>query len=269
MTGKSRGIFTGLAAIVWVGATAVLGALCGGVWIKHAMLHAPDGWTGIANALGALMVGGVVGLVVALVMLIPLAARSAQAIMTATGIVALGSVLVFLYLWVTRPVGSASDAPTRTPPPPIFQPRFEVSVAHPYVDRLLRGMDPDGGPLPFARVTVTSFPPDGPTFEIEELGADRRRCASTLDFATLDRVLALSRPAIDEDLGVCRRPGSRVQVSFGWRFPDNNEPVSGGSSLDDACLEETPKLRALIAALDDLGERLGDELACETIPASE
>lgn len=141
-----------IGGIVMVALSGLLGALCGGVWIKHGMERASNGWDGIADAIGGLMLGGFVGLVLGLLLLVILLARGGGGILAAAGSVALAAALVFSYLWLTRPVGAPDGdpaAPIRPPPEPIYQPRFEIVVSHPYVDRLLREMSPSDGPLPF------------------------------------------------------------------------------------------------------------------------
>lgn len=105
----SRKIVLGLIFVVCSGA---LGALLGGAYVRFFMPPAADGWTGIAQGLGGLMTGGVIAIVAASFLAVPLARRGtrALAIGAATSLGAAG--LVFLALYLARPNRANQDART-------------------------------------------------------------------------------------------------------------------------------------------------------------
>lgn len=84
--------------VAWVLSTMAAGGLLGGAYVRFLMPRAPDGWTGIARGLGGLMVGGGIGLVLALVLLPMLARRGRRATAVALAASLLVGVIVLLIL---------------------------------------------------------------------------------------------------------------------------------------------------------------------------
>ncbi len=89
--------------LIFVALTGVLGALLGGAYVRFLMPRAVDGWTGIAEALGGLMTGGLIGIVIALFLAVPLARRGARALAIAAAASAAAAGLLLLTLYLARP----------------------------------------------------------------------------------------------------------------------------------------------------------------------
>ncbi len=95
------GVF--ILGLVFVACTGALGALLGGASVRFLMPRAPDGWTGIAQGLGGLMTGGLIAIVVAIFLVVPLARRGTRALAVAVAATASAVAVLVLVLYLTRP----------------------------------------------------------------------------------------------------------------------------------------------------------------------
>ncbi len=100
--------------LVFVVSTGALGALLGGAFVRFLMTSAADGWTGIARGLGGLMTGGLIAIVAAIFLVMPLASRGLRTLAVAAAVAASAAALIALVLYLARPhrpdLGSAVDA---------------------------------------------------------------------------------------------------------------------------------------------------------------
>lgn len=110
--------------LIFVVATGALGALLGGAYVRFLIPPAADGWTGIARGLGGLMTGGLLAIVIATFLVVPLARRGARALASSAAAAATGAALLLLALYLTSPprpehdAGADQPAPTALPPRP-------------------------------------------------------------------------------------------------------------------------------------------------------
>jgi hypothetical protein len=109
-TRRSNFVVFLLAALFLLASTA-FGGLLGGLYVRFVLPRAADGWTGIAQALGGLMIGGALGLVAALVVLAPLVRRGPSALAKSIGWVAAGVAAVVVVLVLARPERPGDPAP--------------------------------------------------------------------------------------------------------------------------------------------------------------
>lgn len=100
-------------------ASAALGALLGGIFLKLFVEPTSNGWDGIAQALGALMLGALVGVTAAACALVPLLQRGRQALLRSVGIVVGLALLIFGTLWI---LASRREASPPSPPNALDQP---------------------------------------------------------------------------------------------------------------------------------------------------
>ncbi len=89
--------------LVFVVCTSVFGAMLGGTFVRFLMPPAADGWTGIARSLGGLMTGGLVALVVAAFLAVPLARRGTRALAIGTAAAVSAAALIALVIYLARP----------------------------------------------------------------------------------------------------------------------------------------------------------------------
>ncbi len=105
--GRVGTVVLGLIFLVTMGA---LGALLGGAYVRFLMPRAADGWTGIAQALGALISGGLIAVVIAGLLVVPLARRGARALALGAAVAASAAALLLLALYLSRPKRTNQDA---------------------------------------------------------------------------------------------------------------------------------------------------------------
>ncbi len=103
-------IGTTVLGLIFLATTAVLGALLGGAYVRFLMPRAVDGWAGIAQALGGLMTGGLIAIVIAAFLVVPLARRGTRALAVAALVVTCGAALIALVLYLARPERTSQGA---------------------------------------------------------------------------------------------------------------------------------------------------------------
>ena len=96
--------------LIFIATTGTLGALLGGVFVRFFMPRAPDGWTGIARGLGGLMTGGLIAVVIAAFLVVPLARRGTRALALSAAVATSLAALLFLVLYLARPQPSNTGA---------------------------------------------------------------------------------------------------------------------------------------------------------------
>ncbi len=100
-TASRVGVF--VLGLVFVASTGALGALLGGAYVRFLMTPAADGWTGIARGLGGLMTGGLIAIVIAIFLVVPLARRGTRAVALAAAVAASTAAVLILVLYLARP----------------------------------------------------------------------------------------------------------------------------------------------------------------------
>lgn len=249
-----------LLAAIFVLVAIPFGAMLGVAYVRFAMPPAADGWTGIAQGLGGLMVGGAAGLIVSLLLLVPLLRRGAKTMAAAVGLTVAGTGAVVLLLFLTQP--QRKPSPPLPPPPKAFQPLFRVSVRIGLSDELLRGMTADDTPLRRASYKVETYGRDGPHLDVESFGPTRQVCSASLSEADLRSLLETLRPATN--VSSCRTPVRTPPIAFSWTLKDV-DPSRGNAAVEVGCLPERPALEALIAALEALAVQQERTLLCRAL----
>lgn len=113
-TGKTSDLLSLALGALFLLTSLLSGVLLGGAFIALFAPKKSNGWDGIAQALGGLMVGGLLAVVVATVLLFPLLRRGRKALLWAT-LAAVGlSLLTILSLRLLRPPKMETAAVTRS-----------------------------------------------------------------------------------------------------------------------------------------------------------
>ena len=94
------------------------GALLGGVFVRLFVPRANNGWDGMAQVLGGLMVGGLIAVVVAAALLVPLFRRGRKALLWACVSTLAVGLLAFGSLMLLRPEKGQTTTPTTSTPSP-------------------------------------------------------------------------------------------------------------------------------------------------------
>lgn len=119
MSQRRFNVLSILLSLLFLVAGTVLGALLGGIVLKLFVEPASNGWDGIAQGLGALMIGALVGIVAAVLALIPLLRRGQMALLRAFALV---GALVVLLIGGLRWAMPREEPPEASPRPTPTQP---------------------------------------------------------------------------------------------------------------------------------------------------
>ncbi len=103
MGGAASRVGTIVLGLIFVACSGAFGALLGGAYVRFLVPRAVDGWTGIAQGLGGLMTGGLVAVVVALLLAVPLARRGTRALALAAAAAAGAAAVLVMVLYLARP----------------------------------------------------------------------------------------------------------------------------------------------------------------------
>jgi len=248
VSSRILGLLAGVAVVL---ATGLLGAMLGGLYVRLFVPRTGMGWDQIANALGGLMLGGLIGLVVGLVVALTTSTR-VRAITAAVAVVGALAMIVILRL-LAGPLTPAQAGPS-DPPTPVernFSPMYMVNVRVGHSERILRELDPAARPIPFTDVELFSATP-----HLEHIGwgPEFTRCDVEPTREDLGRLLPLIEAAHAElDRGSCRTPNpDDLNVPVGINLDSDRR----GGTIEADCLAERPAIVALAEAIAALADRL-------------
>ncbi|MEM8488463.1 MAG: hypothetical protein AAF564_23140 [Bacteroidota bacterium] len=215
-----------------------------GILYVRLFIPKPDmGWDGIADMLGGMMVGALLGLVAGSVLsrlLRP--GKRVRAGLTAAGI----GLLTF--------AGLIATAPKQETSPPLvvkqtFQPVFRFTMRVSHTEEILVNTPVNAQPLPFTEAQIASGKPVlfyktwGPAFE---------ECSAQPDEEDLN-LIVLHIKALDAESGpLCRTPEEDLLIAASWRL----DGVQGNQSIHAGCLDAKPAFRAASEAIEALAEKL-------------
>lgn len=220
-----------------------------GILYVRLFIPRPDmGWDGIADMLGGMMLGALLGLVAGVVLFRLLQpGRRIRASMTATGI----GLLTFAGLIATAPKQAVSPAPAIKQ---AFQPAFRFSMRVSHAEEILANTPANAQPLPFTEAQIAS---GKPVLVYKTWGPDFAECNAQPDTADLE-VLVAHILALDAASGsICSTPEEDLLIAASWRI----NGTQGNQSIEAGCLASKPAFRAASEALTGLAENL-----CPALP---
>jgi hypothetical protein len=230
-----------LSALLLPPVAAVAGALLGGLYVRLFVPKTGMGWDQLADALGGLMLGGLLGFAVGVALCFFLKARRRWWVAVALcGL----SVLLMAGLWALRPPRPASEPVVREEP---FRPWFRAKIRVGHSEDILRAVEPGAEPIPFTEAEVSTGLP-----ELVRVGwgPELARCKAEPTREELHRLLPLVTAAAEESkAGACRteRDGD-LGVVVGITL--DGERSSARVEAD--CLPQRPALVALAAAMEEV-----------------
>ena len=233
-------IITGVCLLL---SSTVAGAVLGLVWVKLFATAESMGWDALADALGGMMLGGLVGLVIGGLMIARLSVRRQWA-----GF-AIGLALVGLAI-----VGLPLSAPNREEAPPpaaktSFQPFFRIGLRLSHTQEILSAVAAAERPLPFTEAEVSSGKPE---LVYVVWGPDFHRCTGVPSEIDLESIVPRIQKVIASADLACKTPENDLSLSVYW----NMAGEIGNQSLDVGCLPDQPAVRELADAIAALGRRL-------------
>ncbi len=235
-----------LAAILLVGFAGLSGALLGGLFVRFFVPQTGMGWDRLADALGGLMVGGLLGIVAGAVLAALLSAR--RRMQAAAGFAAL-AVATFVVLAVTAPERPQPSAPVVREEP--FRPFFVAKVGIGNSDAILLAVPEADRPFAFTEMEVRS---GGPSLERVGWGPDLARCRAEPSRDDLAVLLPAVEAAAAEATGtICRTPR---EDDLNLTFYASIDGERKSATVQGDCLAERPAMAELARALGDLAARL-------------
>ncbi len=208
------------------------------------------GWDGIADALGGVMIGALIGFVASL-LLIKLLSLKQQG--KGILIAALVSGITFAGLIATTPERVQTPAPTIKK---AFQPTFRINMRVSHTDEILAAIPENDWPLPFVEAEVSSGKPE---FIYKGWGPNFERCVATPTDADLMELVPHIKDINIEAGPFCRTPEDDLNLSASWHLAgeSNNQAIQTG------CLDERPAFRSMAEAIYTLASHL-----CNTKPGN-
>lgn len=227
---KIKRIVTGF---VLVAGGLFSGAMLGLLWVKLFVPKKQMGWDGIADTLGGLMLGGLLGVAIAIFLLFKLSQQSQ-----------LRAGIVTLVLGGVVFGGLIATAPDRDPQEAVvmreqFEPFFRLTIRLSHTKEILDGIQPIERPLPFTEASISSSKPE---FSIVSWGPEYEQCTITPSEDDLVAVVRILQE-LDATAGpFCKTPADDLTIAASWRIKNK----SGNQSMEMACLTEKPALIELI-----------------------
>ncbi len=219
------------------------GAALGMVYVKLFVPRKAMGWDGLADVLGGIMLGGLVGVVIGLALVALVSVRTqlvTMAIAAATAVIAVA--------------GLAATAPKReaSPPPKIeksFQPFFRIGFRVNHTEEILVSVAPEERPFPFTEAKIWTSKPE---LTRTGWGPEFAECVATPSRADLEALIPPLEATIAAAGPYCQTPEEDLKASLNWRLGSDG----GGQGLHAGCLGEMPEVRALVEAVGALADRL-------------
>jgi hypothetical protein len=232
-------IFTGL---ILLASNLITGAALGLLWVRL-FVDVDMGLGGVADALGGVMVGMLLALVVSALMVFLLSVRM-QWVWIGIAVVIVG--VMFVWLRLTAPVREISSEPILKEK---FRPSFILRMNLSQSQEVLAAATPDERLFPFVEAEVRTSRPEliyvgwGPDFE---------RCVAAPSHADLEVLLPLVQEVMAAAGPDCRTPEDDLSLSVRWNLENN----LGSQTLDAGCLPDQPEFMALTDAVGALADRL-------------
>ncbi len=245
MNGKKKSnwlmlVITGLVLLV---SNLIAGAALGLLWVKLFIPPKAMGWDGLADVLGGIMVGALLGLVVSALMVFLLSIR-VQWMWIGIAVVVGG--LTFAGLVITAPKREVSSEPILKEK---FRPAFVVRMKVSQSQEILDAVPPGERPVSFVETEVWTGKPE---LIWVDWGSDFERCVVTPSNADLSTLLPLVQEVIATAAPNCRTPEDDLSLSVRWNLENN----PGSQTLDAGCLPDQPEFVALTDAIGTLANRL-------------
>lgn len=240
---KSSWLIRILAGLALLATNLIAGAGLGLLWVKLFVPAKQMGWDGLADVLGGIMVGGLLGIVVTLLAVFLLSNR-VQWIWSGVAVVI--GLVTFAGLVITAPEREVSAEPIFEEK---FRPAFVLRMKTSQSPEILAEVPPSKRPFPFVEAEIWTGKPELNRVDWE---AESERCVAKpthQDFAT---ILPLIEEVIDAADPNCRTPEDDLRFSVRWNIENN----PGNKTLDAGCLPDQPETVALIDAVGTLAERL-------------
>lgn len=231
----------GVAIVISALGGTLLGAAVG-VLIVKARPRSGMGWDQIADGLGALALGGLLGCLAFGTLSAFLSRR--RALVFGVVLLVLGPVLLVL----------AARAPSRPAPEQAVRAPFEPTFMAQMFSRIALG---DPGPPPGVRpFAFRELRVDARTWTLTSKGwgpaADRRHCSADLDQVDLERLAESARRVFDQGVENCPGAGS---ASFSVHVEWMGE-TRGAAGFGLACRQDQPAMEHFLATFEQIHDRL-------------
>lgn len=233
-----------LTGLVLIAAGILAGAALGLLYVKLFVPKTGMGFDGLADALGGMMLGALIGMIAGGLMAFRLPIRKQWM-----------GVGVALALAVVTFGGLVLTAPKREPaPPPVvkkaFRPTFRVKLRVSHTREILEAVAPDDRPLPFTEAEISTGKSG---LVLVGWGPDFDRCTAIPIESDLESLVPLIRDANGVAGPFCRTPDDDLTLAANWSLAGK----MGGQGLDAGCLDQDHEaIRTLAAAINEIGSRL-------------
>lgn len=233
-------IIAGLALLV---SNLIAGVGLGLLWVKLFIPAKQMGWDGLADVLGGIMVGGLLGIVVT-VLAVFLVSIRVQWVWGGIAVVIGG--LAFAFLALTAPEREVAAEPIIEEK---FRPAFVLRMSATQSQEILAEVPASERPFPFVEAEIWTGKPELNRVDWE---VESERCVAKPAHADFATILPLVQEVIDAADPDCRTPEDDLRFRVRWNIENN----PGNITLDAGCLPDQPETEALIEAVDTLAERL-------------
>lgn len=247
---RTPGWMSWLSAALLLGALLLFGVLGGGLVATRVIGTSGMGWDRLADTLGGMLVGGVLGVVAGVVGVLRL---SANGRFWLTGGAVIGCLGAVAFLQATQPRVRTGSV-TSIPAPPVESFSLHMGVADG-----LAGPPPQGDRLPWDHLRIAS----NLSLDYVPAGSPGRHCAANGIMDTPDGIVALT--ALRRVLANlptefdCGEPcPSCMEVSLEW-FLDQTR---WSASLTDRCWRSHPQLQPLRGSVEPLFAAYAPKAEC-------
>ena len=229
-----------LAILLLVISGGFLGMTLGGLYVKWFVPKTGMGWDQLADLLGGLMVGGLLGITAGIGLFLFLPQRRR---LVAGAAMAVGSILIVIGLVLTRP--PATDASEPVIRETAFSPWYRVKFRTNHNDAVLRAASIDQRPLPFIEAELSTAGPSA-TY----VGWDFETVEGTPSREDLEALLPLVQAAgLEATEEICRTPN---EADLTVTLLITLDGVSYRGTVQADCLADRPAMVALAESLEIL-----------------
>lgn len=223
-----------------------LGGLVGSLVLRLLLPPAADGWTGIADALGALMLGGLGGLVLGCGALFGLRGRPLWPALVVSWVLGLGSLIVLSAL-PNRGI-ALPDRPIPFEPAFVVQMYSAIAPGEP-------GPSPDAEGFPYRELRVSAVSRE---LTAKGWGYPPSVCYGTPNEADLAELAELAQVLYEANPASCPGEGPGYRLTVEWP----GSPTRG-ANVAPRCFSERPALAAFLEGFDRVRARLDGTGDCD------
>ena len=204
------------------------------------------GFDALADALGGMIVGSLVGLVAGGIMVARLEVRRQWMVI---GVWLAVTILTFAGLALTARERGSAPLAAEPDVKKSFQPTFRVGMRVSHTREILARVGSDEHPLPFTEAEVSTGKPE---LVLVGWGPDFNECTALPSESDLTDLVPRIRDAMAAAGSYCRTKEEDLKLAVNWNLAGD----AGTQGLDAGCLAELTAVSALADAIGALGQRL-------------